>query len=396
MWAYVDETGNTLNNLFDEDQPLFSTAAFITKTNFDLVAKGNIAAIAKKVGVDALHANVLGVAKIEQIAPDLLKLLKKTDCRFFISRVEKKYLAACKVVDVYFDQGENKAMPWSVYWIRHLRLLLTFKMASFVVTPEIAATVWDCVTAKSDFTSKKHFVQAAEAMLHNVQFVPDARSRKIITDALEWAIENPEEFSTHMSEKALRYQHSPNFVAFTNLLDGLQDASERWKRPVREIVHDAQAEVEQVFATWHATISKPELANAETLSWPGENKPFMIQKVTGSTFRTATEEESAGLQVIDVVLWCFMRFFSGKEIGQEAAKLLNWVMKRAYQHDFSFEGVGRQVEAEIGNIMNADMTEEQLAEGRKLCAGMEAQRQALVSTHSIRKAGELAGDVSRR
>lgn len=395
MWAYVDETGNTLNNLFDKNQPLYSTAAFITKTNFDLVAKRSIATIAKKAGVDALHANVLGVAKIEQIAPDLLKLLKKTDCCFFVSRVEKKYLAACKVVDVYFDQGENKAVPWSAYWVRPLRLMMTFKMANFVITPEIAALVWNCVTAKSEFTSKKYFVQAAEMMLHNVQFVPDARSRKIIADALEWAIENPEEFYTHMPEKALRYQHSPNFVAFTNLLDGLQNASERWKRPIREIVHDAQAEVEQVFATWHATVSKPELANAETLSWPGESKPFMIQKVTGSTFRTATEEESAGLQVIDVVLWCFMRIFSGKEIGPEAAKLVNWVMHRAYQHDFSFEGVGRQVETEIGTIMNADMTEEQFAKGHKLCADMEAQRQALVATHSIRKAGEVTEDVSR-
>lgn len=394
MWAYVDETGNTLNNLFDEDQPLFVTAAFITKTNFDLVAKASIAAIAKKVGVDALHANVLGVAKIEQIAPDLLKLLKKTDCRFFISRVEKKYLAACKVIDVYFDQGENKAVPWSAYWLRHLRLLLTFKMASFVVTPEIAAIVWDCVTAKSEFTSKKHFIQGAEAMLDNVQFVPDARSREIITDALEWAIANPEEFSTHMSEKSLRYRHSPNFVAFTNLLDGLQNASERWKRPVREIVHDKQAEVEQVFATWHATISKPELGNAEGLSWPGESKPLMVQKVTGSTFRTATDEESAGLQVVDVVLWCFKRIFSGKEIGQEAAKLLNWVMHRAYQHDFSFEGVGRQVEAEFGKIMDADMPKEQLAEGHKLMADMEAQRQALVAAHAIRKAGKLTEDMA--
>ncbi|MCF1482230.1 MULTISPECIES: DUF3800 domain-containing protein [Rhizobium/Agrobacterium group] len=394
MWAYVDETGNTLNNLFDEDQPLFVTAAFITKTNFDLVAKSSIAAIAKKVDLDALHANVLGVAKIEQIAPDLLKLLKKTDCRFFISRVEKKYLAACKVIDVYFDQGENKAVPWSAYWLRHLRLLLTFKMASFVITPEIAAIVWDCVTAKSEFTSKKHFVLGAEAMLDNVQFVPDVRSRQIITDALVWAIANPEEFSTHMSEKALRYQHSPNFVAFVNLLDGLQNASERWKRPVREIVHDKQAEVEKVFATWHATISKPELAKAEGLSWPGESKAFKVQKVTGSTFRTATEEESAGLQVVDVVLWCFKRIFSDKEIGQEAAKLLNWVMQRAYQNDFSFEGVGMQVEAELGRIMDADMSKEQLAEGRKLMAEMEAQRKALVAAHAINQARKLTERIA--
>ena len=70
-------------------------------------------------------------------------------------------------------------------------------------------------------------------------------------------------------------------------------------------------------------------------------------------------------------------------------------MHRAYQHDFSFEGVGRHVDTETGKIMNADMTEEQFAAGHKLCADMEAQRQALVATHSIRKAGEFTEDVNR-
>jgi hypothetical protein len=75
------------------------------------------------------------------------------------------------------------------------------------------------------------------------------------------------------------------------------------------------------------------------------------------------EEESAGLQVVDVVLWCFKRIFSDKEIGQEAAKLLISFMQRAYQNDFSFEGVGRQVEAELGRIMDADMSK------RAACGG---------------------------
>jgi hypothetical protein len=36
MFAFVDETGNTGENLFDEEQPLFITAALITKTDFDI------------------------------------------------------------------------------------------------------------------------------------------------------------------------------------------------------------------------------------------------------------------------------------------------------------------------------------------------------------------------
>jgi hypothetical protein len=41
MWAYVDESGNTGNRIFDEEQPLFVTAAMATKTNFDLVYRGS-------------------------------------------------------------------------------------------------------------------------------------------------------------------------------------------------------------------------------------------------------------------------------------------------------------------------------------------------------------------
>ena len=105
LWAYVDESGNTGNRIFDPERPLFITAAMATKTNFDLVCSREVAAIARKVGATALHANVLGVARVEVIADDLTRIIKKADARFFFSRLEKSYLAAAKVYDTYFDQG---------------------------------------------------------------------------------------------------------------------------------------------------------------------------------------------------------------------------------------------------------------------------------------------------
>ena len=81
MWAYVDESGNTGNRIFDPEQPLFITAAMATKTNFDLVHSRQLAAVARKVGATALHANQLGVARIELIADDLTTIIKKTDAR---------------------------------------------------------------------------------------------------------------------------------------------------------------------------------------------------------------------------------------------------------------------------------------------------------------------------
>ncbi|MER9528525.1 DUF3800 domain-containing protein [Mesorhizobium sp. M0309] len=395
MWAYVDETGNTGNNLFDPEQPLFITAAFMTKSNFDLVERASIAAIAKKVDSAALHANVLGVARIEEIAADLHKVLKRADPRFFLSRLEKLYLSATKVVDTFFDQGENHAVPWHVYWLRPMRLMLTFKLAKFVITEDIAQTVWKCVTAKSEATSKAFFVEAAKAMLEHVDNLPDARSRQVVREALEWAVANPENFSTYLSEKALRYTHSPNFVAFTNLLDGLDDASTRWKRPLREIVHDKQAELEKTFASWHATVSKPELADAEPLHWPGEAEPIKVQKVSGSTFRTSTEDDSPGLQVVDVLLWSFKRVFEGKDVGQNTAKLLNWASKRTYQHDFSFQGVGESAEAAFHRIMNADLPDKAITESKDMLENYEQNRRKHMTAYADAKAGKLIDSVAK-
>jgi len=87
MFAYIDETGNA--GIFDSDQPAFITAALMTKTNFDLLHARDIKIIASKIGEPELHANDLGTEKIERIAEDLLKLFKRCNARFFISRVEK-------------------------------------------------------------------------------------------------------------------------------------------------------------------------------------------------------------------------------------------------------------------------------------------------------------------
>ncbi|WP_282092824.1 hypothetical protein [Epibacterium ulvae] len=109
MFAYVDETGNTGKNIFDSAQPDFFTGALITKTDFDVLHGKRLHSIALRAGVPALHASVVGVGPIEKAASDVLRLLKKVDARFFISRVEKKYLLATKVYDVFFDSGENPA-----------------------------------------------------------------------------------------------------------------------------------------------------------------------------------------------------------------------------------------------------------------------------------------------
>ena len=96
LFAYVDETGNTGHNIFDEKQPDFFTAALITRGNFDASHGARVAAIALALGQSSLHAKDLGMHRLESVSRDILELLVASKAMFFVSRVEKKYLLVTK------------------------------------------------------------------------------------------------------------------------------------------------------------------------------------------------------------------------------------------------------------------------------------------------------------
>ena len=391
MWAYIDESGNTGNQIFDENQPLFITAAMVTRINFDLVYGPEVRNIAQKVGQTALHANELGVARIEEIADDLLKLIKRADARFFVSRLEKRYLAAAKIFDTFFDAGENLAVTWHVYWLKPLRLSLMFKLCQYVVTEEIERDVWDCVTASSEVKSKAAFLRAAEGLKARAERLPDARSRQIVSEAIAWALANPENFGTHIRDKVNRYGHSPNFVAFTTLMDGLESISKAAKRPIREIVHDEQSQFKNTLAHWHQVFSSEKVAEHQPLKWPGEKEPYSLAKATGSKFRMTTEEHSPGLQVIDTILWLFKRTVSNKEIGPRGGRLLNRVFQKGQQNDMSFLGVRQTVEESLDEIMTAPIDDAAGQFSREMLQVNEERRtKAMFEYELAKKSGTTA------
>jgi hypothetical protein len=144
LYAFVDETGNTGHNLFDEAQPDFFTAALITKGDFDDYYRDQALALTDTLGVKSLHGKELGLGRIEAIAVDFLSLLKRAKANFFISRVEKRYLLAAKVFDSLFDSGENAAVAWHHYNLQPLRLTLAFKVA-MIIDLHTAKLFWHCI-----------------------------------------------------------------------------------------------------------------------------------------------------------------------------------------------------------------------------------------------------------
>lgn len=375
LYAYVDETGNTGHNLFDETQPHFYTAALITKGDFDAVFADRTRSLARELGIDSLHGKELGLAKIETIASAFLRLLHAAKATFFVSRVEKKYLLGTKLFDTLFDSGENAGVAWHHYNLKPLKIILAFKSA-LILDMETARMFWACILEPKEDKALAMLPEICSRLLKNLGRIPDARSREVLGRGLEWARDHPESIQIHTDRRIARQGHFPNMVAFANLLDGLESESQRVKRPVARITHDTQGEFKQMLAARHELFSN---ASPEQITWAGET--YSMQRVVGSSFEVKTDEESAGLQITDVVLWLYLQFRKGKTLPHDCGAVLDYVFEHGWESDFSFKGVEKAIIERWGEVLDTPLTPQKEGEVRGTLAKFEESRQASMARY---------------
>jgi len=118
--------------------------------------------------------------------------------------------------------------------------MLAFKMA-FILDVETARLFWQCILEPSQEKALAMLPGICERLLENLHRLPDAKSREVLGQGLEWARDHPESIQIHTDRRSARQGHFPNMVAFANLLEGLEGHSQRFKRPVARITHDNKA-----------------------------------------------------------------------------------------------------------------------------------------------------------
>ncbi|ATG48272.1 hypothetical protein CEW89_12275 [Celeribacter ethanolicus] len=72
-----------------------------------------------------------------------------------------------------------------------------------------------------------------------------------------------------------------------------------------------------------------------------------------------------------MILWLFRQHLSGKRLPPASGRLLNYVFKKGYHSDFSFDGVGQQVEEQYRQIMATELTPEMEQVAQKIIADNE-------------------------
>ena len=140
MFFYVDESGHTGTNLFDENQPVLYYGVLSSRVNIDVLAEKKLSVLRNRLGVTRIHAAEIGNGGLVQIIEGLVTLQKKFDLRFDIYRVAKVDHALICFFDQVFDQGLNPAITWSGYWTP-MRYLLLLKL-SYLFDEQTLKKAW--------------------------------------------------------------------------------------------------------------------------------------------------------------------------------------------------------------------------------------------------------------
>jgi len=370
MYAYIDESGNTGENLFDENQPTFWCGALMTQNDFDITFALDIKLLCSKIGTDTLHANEMGIGKISLIADSISKILEEADAKIHICKIDKKDLAATKLFDTLFDSGENLSVPWHVYNLRQMRLLLLFKFC-ILLDVDLLKEFWGYYLKSNEQDVNRGLNQIFAKIRSRVEMLPDKRSKKLIVEALDWATENPEAIYAHSVGKLQRQSHFPNVVAFPEILKAIDNRSKIWNSPILKIKHDRQDQFKSCLEYWHQIFAN---ASDTPIYLIGEEE-LILRRAANSDLVFLRDSDSVGIQVVDIILWITKKLSEGQHFSKELDRLFYYLEYNTSFYELSLNFLNYYLSDFINKLELEPLSAEALSKGKKLLKDSEKRKQ---------------------
>lgn len=261
---------------------------------------------------------------------------------------------------------------------------MVFKLAS-VLREDVVQIYWKAIIEKNRKKSFQVFNEALSLLKDDIDDLQDHRLKEIATNAINWALENPESIYLHTNSNSARAGHLPNMAIFPNLLQGIDLISKKWKRPVREIIHHQQSQFQKILEEWHEMYSK---AAVGVINLPLE-EPLTFRRVAGSKFIIKNSSESSGIQAIDIVLWLFKKVLQGDSIPLNSTKLMNFVFRFGYQSDLSFDGVGSSLSEMAKDVNSKPFGKKEMENGKNFLEFAEKRRLEAMKNYLDNKQNDI-------
>lgn len=374
MFFHIDESGNTGNNLFDANQPRLSYGLLSSLRNVDALSKSLHRKIQSVIGSDLIHANVLGVGGLTEIAPYLIQIQKKMRFDFDYYFVEKTTYALVSFFEAVFDAGLNDAVKWEMYWTP-MRFMLIHKLA-ILFDESLLRRSWDLCTTKRVEQRTDDIVQLLTDVKARVEASPlDARSIEVMIDALNFGIARP--LSLDFGNPDPRMV-SPNAVGFQFVVSAIaRRVRKKGRKTAPSILIDRQSQFNKTQIQTHHILGRfaegiksvPQEERRAYLLHPMfvtlDEADIVHKDLPQTALKVSSSVESIGLQIVDVYLWLANRLLDGTELSPELAELWNSFASRSLIDGISFEGMKQRFLRFEQMLPEYDeLTEEQLQMAR--------------------------------
>jgi hypothetical protein len=317
VFFYVDESGNSGNNLFDPNQPILSYGVLSSETNIDERAAEQFAGILEKVSRPTLHASKLKFDGLRPIANDLLALHRGFRLGFDVYFIEKRAYALVAFFNAVFDPEVNEAIPGLCYWtpVRFTLIALLHNLLDNSILRE----AWElCLVPRSSRAKQEsrivELLRRCLALLEASEM--QAEPREVIRNALLFGIHHPLalDFGAY-SQKAF----SPNAIGFQFVLLGIARRLQLSGRSASKIVVDRQSQfnasqreafsLQSKKAEWFRNNPEDRKQHSQHPFFVGvqDDVDTLISHFPEQETIVCDSKDSVGLQITDTFLWLVNR-----------------------------------------------------------------------------------------
>lgn len=369
MFVYIDESGNTGQNIGDKNHPIFYHLALFSKYNLDLDLNGSLKNFLKSRNKKELHA-AESPGLLEDASSIILKILEENNAYFYYAEIDKSYLAFAKLFDSLFDNEENIGARRSIYQFRYLRLMLFWNFIS-ILDDDVAFLFYkNCLMANSLIQAKEYLKAVCKRILSEIYKLRDARSRQIIEDAVNGAKFCNDEISLFEKEKQNRWRHLPHIVSFVPMLSAISRYSKKNKLKVHKIIHDEQEQIQRLLIDIYKNSAEYGLKGIPLNL--RENGSLDFTRIPENCFEIKDSKTSFGTQITDVCLYILTHEMSNFNFSPNRFKLYDYITTHFVDY-FLFNKKVLLKELALCNtkLMNTNISPEDIEKGEKIVEQME-------------------------
>ncbi|WGE70503.1 DUF3800 domain-containing protein [Actinobacillus equuli subsp. haemolyticus] len=340
MYFYIDESGHSGVNLFDQQQPYLYYGIISSPFDLDNLAHQDILNLKNTLSVNELHANELGNKELIKIITDLEKIYHKYNINFDVCRVNKKDFAMISFFDQIFDQGVNPSVPWTYYWtpLRY-PLLLT---VSTLFDDELIKQAWKARININTEKAQQNLVNICKILLDKIINISDKRAIDIISNAITWAMQNPDKIRYNVFNKNNILEISPNIISFQSVLFLICHRIRESGVNATKIIVDIQSEFNRT-QDWLTKLYQSISKNSDEPLQIGPSMPNMnLENMPAIDIDYKESGNSVGLQLVDIHLWICRRFLENKSLAEELKSFFEANICNTLYNEISLKSISQR------------------------------------------------------